>query len=119
MLLRGLGVISVLSALALAVVAAAGVGPRSSVLLTTGSFVLVYVLGMAAAVRLLPPRSWSRRAAAIALVAVLGLLVMTGVYLLWAAAVALAALAYERHRRRSRPPEPVAPVPAVAAVEAT
>ena len=69
------------------------------VLLTTGSFVLVYVLSTAAAVRLLPRESWSRRSAALALAAVVVLLVMTGVYLWWTAAVAVAALAYLRWRR--------------------
>ena len=77
----------------------AGSGPL--VLLTTGSFVLVYVLSTAAAVRLLPRGSWSRRSAALALAAVVLLLALTGVYLLWTAAVAVAALAYLRWRRRS------------------
>jgi amino acid efflux transporter len=72
------------------------------VLLTTGSFVLVYVLGTAAAVRLLPHRSWSRRSAGAALIVVLALLAMTGIYLLWSAAVAATALAYLSWRARRR-----------------
>jgi len=91
---RSLALISGLSAAALAGVAVAGVGPHPLVLLTTGSFDLVYVLGTAAAVRLLPRGSWSRRSAAVALAVVLVLLAMTGVYLLWSAAVAASALAY-------------------------
>ena len=98
---RSLALISGLSAAALASVAVAGVGPRPLVLLTTGSFVLVYVLGTAAAVRLLPRGSWSRRSAAVAIAAVLVLLAMTGVYLLWSAAVAASALAYLGWRTRS------------------
>jgi amino acid efflux transporter len=98
---RSLAVVSGLSGLALTVVAAAGVGARPLVLLTTGSFVLVYLLGAAAAVRLLPRGTWSHRASITALSAVLVLLVMTGVYVLWALAVAVAALAYERRRRGS------------------
>jgi amino acid efflux transporter len=109
---RSLAVISVLSFLALATVAVTGVGTRPSVLLTTGSFVLVYVLGTAAAVRLLPRRSWSRRSAIVALVAVLVLLVMTGVYVLWTAIVALAALAYAHRRARSLPTSLPSPLPA-------
>jgi amino acid efflux transporter len=96
---RSLALVSGLSALALAIVAAAGVGPRPLVLLTTGSFVLVYVLSTAAALRLLPRGSWSRRSAALAFAAVVVLLVMTGVYLAWTAAVAVAALAYLRWGR--------------------
>ncbi|HKU63112.1 MAG TPA: amino acid permease [Gemmatimonadales bacterium] len=96
---RSLAVVSGLSAISLAVVGAAGLGPRPLVLLTTGSFVLVYVLSTAAAVRLLPRGSWSRRSAALALVAVLVLLGMTGVYLLWTAAVAVAASVYLHWRR--------------------
>jgi amino acid efflux transporter len=95
---RSLLVICGLSGLALVVVAAAKVGPRPSVLLTTGSFVLVYVLGTAAAVRLLPRRSWSRRAAVVALASVSALLVMTGVYVLWTLVVAAAAVLYERRQ---------------------
>jgi amino acid efflux transporter len=100
---RSLAVTSALSVGALAVVAVSGVGPRLSVLLTTGSFVLVYVLGTAAAVRLLPRRSWPHRAAIVALASAVVLMLTTGVYLLWTMWVALAALAYERHRRRPQP----------------
>ncbi len=99
---RSLVVIFGLSGLALVVVAVARVGPRPSVLLTTGSFVLVYVLGTAAAVRLLPRRSWSRRAAVVALASVSALLVMTGVYVLWTLVVAAAAVLYEHRRRPAR-----------------
>lgn len=99
---RSLAVISGLSALALVIVAAARVDPRPSVLVTTGSFALVYVLGMAAAVRLLPRRTWSHRGAIVALAAVLVLLLMTGVYVLWTLAVAAAAVAYDHHRRHRR-----------------
>jgi amino acid efflux transporter len=101
--LRSLAVVSGLSAISLGIVAATGVGARPLVLLTTGSFVLVYVLSTAAAVRLLPRGSWARRSAGLAFVAVVVLLVMTGVYLVWTAAVALAALAYLRWGRRVRP----------------
>jgi len=99
---RSLALVSGLSAAALAGVAVAGVGPHPLVLLTTGSFVLVYVLGTAAAVRLLPHRSWSRRSAGAALIVVLALLAMTGIYLLWSAAVAATALAYLSWRTRRR-----------------
>jgi amino acid efflux transporter len=115
---RSLAVIGGLSALALLTVAVTGLGTRLSVLLTTGSFTLVYVLGTAAAVRLLPRRSWSRRAAVVALAAVVVLLVMTGVYLLWTAAVALAALAYVHWRTRSGATPPASAVAAASAAPA-
>ena len=96
---RSLFVISGLSSLALVLVAVSGVGVRPAVLLTTGSFVLVYVLGMAAAVRLLPRRTWAYRGALVALCSVVVLLVMTGVYVLWTLLIATAALGYDQRRR--------------------
>jgi amino acid efflux transporter len=95
---RSLAVLSGLSGLALVSVTVAGVGPKPLVLLTTGSFVMVYVLGTAAALRLLPRGSRSHRAALFAFVAVLGLLVMTGWYLLWPVIVTGSALLYLRLR---------------------
>jgi hypothetical protein len=65
------------------------------VLLTTGSFILVYVLSTAAAVRILPRGSRSRRGAVVAFVAVMLLLVTTGIYMLWTLVIAIAALLYE------------------------
>ncbi|HKE51016.1 MAG TPA: amino acid permease [Actinomycetes bacterium] len=96
---RSLFVVSGLSGLALVLVAVSGVGVRPAVLLTTGSFVLVYLLGMAAAVRLLPRRTWAHRGATVALASVVVLLVMTGLYVLWALVIALAALGYDHYRR--------------------
>lgn len=98
---RSLFVLAALSAAILAGVALTGAGTRAMVLLTTGSFILVYVVGTAAAIRLLPAGTWSRRAAVVALVSVSVLLVLTGVYLLWAVGVAVAALAYDWFHRRT------------------
>ncbi len=98
---RSLGVVCGLSFVALAAVAATG-GPHASVLLTTGSFVLVYLVGTAAAVRLLPRASWPRRAAVVALVAVELLVGVTGLYLAAALLVALAAVGYDRYRHGRR-----------------
>ncbi|GAB3433128.1 APC family permease [Flindersiella endophytica] len=66
------------------------------VLLTTGSFVLVYVLSTAAAIRLLPAGGWARRAAAVAFVSVLSLFATTGWYMLWALGISAGALLYAR-----------------------
>jgi amino acid efflux transporter len=95
---RSLAVVCVLSALALGIVAVTGAGPKQAALVTTGSFVLVYIAGTAAAVRLLPRRSWARRAAAVAFAAVVVLLVVTGFYALWAVGIAVAALVYQARR---------------------
>lgn len=101
---RSLAAVSAGGALSLVVVSATGLGVRPLVLLTTGCFVLVYALGTAAAIRLLPRGSTTRRMAFVALVAVAGLLAATGVYLLWPLLLAVVALGYQRYFSR-RPPE--------------
>jgi amino acid efflux transporter len=65
-------------------------------LLATGSFTLVYILGTAAAVHVLPPGGWARRGAAVAFAAVAVLLVLTGWYVLWT----LVVVAYHGWRQR-------------------
>jgi amino acid efflux transporter len=73
-------------------------------LLATGCFTLVYVLGTAAAVRLLERGSRAWWTAVVALASVLGLLVMNGWHVLWALGVAGAAVTYQSwagHRERS------------------
>ena len=62
-------------------------------LLATGCFTLVYVLGTAAAVRLLPRGSWAWRGAVVALASVVALLAVTGLQVLWALGIAAASLA--------------------------
>ncbi|SKC99250.1 amino acid exporter, AAE family [Burkholderia sp. CF099] len=91
---RSLAVVAGLAMLALGGATLADVGPRPLVLLTTGSFVTVYALGAAAALRLLPRGSWAHRSACIALVAVGGLFIATGWYLLWPLLMTACALAY-------------------------
>ncbi|MFL6136577.1 MAG: APC family permease [Frankiaceae bacterium] len=97
---RSLGFLGALALVALvaAILTDAGTGPL--VLLTTGLFVAVYAVGVAAAVRLLPRRSRARAAAWVALVAVLALLVMAGSYLIWPLVVTGGALLYRRLRPR-------------------
>jgi amino acid efflux transporter len=78
------------------------------VLVTSGAFVIVYVLGTAAAVRLLPRGSWARRGAVVALLASLALLAIIGAAVLPAVGVGIAAVAYDawssrRASRRDRP----------------
>ena len=99
---RSLALLSALSFLALFTVVLTGVGPRPMVLLTTGSFMAVYAMGVAAALRLLPRGGKAHAAALVALVAVALLLVMFGVYLLWPLFVTGAAMLYLRRRQRKQ-----------------
>ncbi|TDB76914.1 amino acid permease [Actinomadura sp. KC216] len=103
---RSLAVASAMSFLALAVVAAIGLGPEPLVLLTTGSFVTVYAIGVAAAIRLLPRHTRARASAFAALFAVAALLLMTGRYLIWPAAMTAAALTYLHLKPRTPTPTP-------------
>lgn len=73
---------------------------HTMMLLVTGCFTLVYVLGTAAALRLLPA-GWSRVLAGISFVAVLGLLVLIGLPALLSLVVAAGAVAYQAWRSRS------------------
>ena len=76
-------------------------------LLATGCFTLVYVLGTAAALRLLP--RWSRGwwTAGIAFVSVLTLLVINGRHAAWALGVVVASIAYRHASRRHHHPSRV------------
>lgn len=96
---RSLAVVAGLALSALAAVALAGMDTTQLVLLTTGSFVTVYAVGVAAALRLLPRRGASRAAALTAAAAVAAMLAMQGRYLLWPLAVTGAALLYLRTAR--------------------
>ena len=98
---RSLAVVSGLSCLSVVSVVLCKVGASPLVLLTTGCFVTVYVLGTASALRLLPKGSNARKLALVALLAVLGLLAMTGWYLLWPLILAMGALLYMRLQQRS------------------
>ncbi|SDS68086.1 APC family permease [Microlunatus soli] len=98
---RGVLLVGVLSLLAQAIAAIGGWQVDDVMLLTTGGFTLVYVAGTAAAVRLLPARSFDRRLALLALVSVVILAVMTGPHLVWAGFVAIAAYGYTRLTGRS------------------
>jgi amino acid efflux transporter len=115
---RSLAVVAGISSLAVVGAAVFGVTTREIVLLTIGAFVLVYVLGCAAAVKLLPRKTWAHRSAVLALASSVVLLVMAGPYLLWPLSVATMALAYHtmvlaydrvqrfRARRKATPPDP-------------
>jgi amino acid efflux transporter len=63
-------------------------------LAVTGAFTLVYVVGTAAALRLLPCGSAAWRCAAVSFVATLGLLALTGRHLLVSLGIAAGALVW-------------------------
>ena len=73
---------------------------HTSMLLVTGCFTLVYVLGTAAALKLLPA-GWSRRGAGVAFAAVLGLLLLNGRPALLSLGFAAGAIVYQAVRSRS------------------
>jgi amino acid efflux transporter len=75
------------------------VGLHTMMLLVTGCFTLVYVLGTAAALRLLPA-GWSRAGAGVAFVAVLGLLPLIGTPALLSLVLAAGAVSYQAWHNR-------------------
>ena len=100
---RSLGLGLGLGLTALAIVAITGVGTEPLVLATTGAFVAVYAVGVAAAIRLLPRRTKAWWTAVIAFATVVLLMVATGIYLAWPLLIGAAALGYVRHRNRHSP----------------
>jgi amino acid efflux transporter len=98
---RSLAVVATLALTSLGVATAIGLGTRQLVLMTVGVFVIVYVFGSAAALRLLPRGTWAYRSAIVALASSLALLATVGPSLLWPLAVAVAALIYQRWRSSS------------------
>jgi amino acid efflux transporter len=74
----------------------------ATLLATTGTFALVYVVGTAAAVRLLPG-GWPRVAAVASFLASVGLVVLTGLPVLIPIVTGLAGLAWTARRRPRQP----------------
>lgn len=108
---RSLAVVSALAFTAIGVASVVGLGTHDLVLMTVGVFVIVYVFGSAAALRLLSRGTWAHRSAIVALISSVALLATVGLSLLWPLAVACAALVYQQWRRRwaaRRSPAPVA-----------
>ena len=95
---RSVVVIAAASMLSLLATAVLGLGLRPLMLLATGCFTLVYVLGTASALRLLPRGSWAWWTAAVAFVSVIALLVANGLHALWALAIVSLSLVHHRWR---------------------
>ena len=106
---RSLAVVTLGSLASLAVITVGGLSLNAPLLMTTGTFTLVYAVGTAAALKLLPRGTWVRRGAAVGFVATLGLLALTGTHLLGPALIGAGALAWTALRPA---PRPVASAPA-------
>jgi amino acid efflux transporter len=91
---RSLAVIAGGSLATLLVVTITGVPVERTMLLVTGAFTLVYVVGTAAAIRLLPRGTWVWRGAIVAFASTLVLLGLTGRYLLPQLVLAIGAIAW-------------------------
>lgn len=109
---RSVVLIAGLGLLALAVTSALDLDLAPMMLLATGCFTLVYVIGTASAIRLLPRGTLSWYAACIAFACTLGLLVVAGAHTLWALGIAAASLLYQQLRRARRPVTSIDPDPA-------
>ena len=99
---RSVAVIAGASTLSLLVTTVFDLGLTPLMLLATGCFTLVYVLGTASALRLLPRWSKAWWTAAVAFVSVLALLVANGLHALWALGIVSLSLAYQRWRTSPR-----------------
>jgi amino acid efflux transporter len=98
---RSLAVVTVSSLATLGVVTVLDRPLESTLLLVTGAFTLVYVVGTAAAIRLLPRGTWVWRGAVVSFVATLALLAMTGRHLAASLVICVGALIWTwRHPDR-------------------
>ncbi|WP_205470912.1 APC family permease [Nocardioides sp. SYSU D00038] len=111
---RSLGVTVAGGAATLLAMAVTGADLTSTLLVVTGVFTLVYVVGTAAAVRLLPRGTAVHACAVVSLAATLGLLAVTGLPVLGSLAIGAAALVWcaVTDRRPARAAEPVVACPA-------
>ncbi|MDH2415856.1 amino acid permease [Nocardioides sp. CER19] len=110
---RALAVIAVTAFGTIATMAVFGLSTDAPLLLATGTFAFIYVVGSASALRLLPRRTPAWWCALVSLVAALALLAMTGTHVVGPLLFAAGGLVWTVVRRRSTPrPGPVAPVPA-------
>ncbi|HQE32720.1 MAG TPA: amino acid permease [Propionibacteriaceae bacterium] len=97
---RSLVVVATLATATLVVVGASGLPLESTLLLVTGAFTLVYVIGTAAATKLLPRWSLVWWCAVVSLVATAILAILTGAHMGGAIAIAIGALLYTVATRR-------------------
>jgi amino acid efflux transporter len=110
---RSLALITAVALGTTALLAALHQSTDAILLMATATFSLLYVVGTAAALRLLPRRGAAWWCAAVSLVAALGLLVMTGPHMTGPVLAALGGLAWTTWRRR-RASAAAAVIPAAA-----
>jgi len=91
---RSIALVTTGSMLSLVLAVVLDLGLTPLMLLATGCFTLVYVLGTAAALRLLPRGTVAWWTALVANASVAALLVVNGVHALWALGLALLSLGY-------------------------
>jgi amino acid efflux transporter len=101
---RSLAVVTLGGLASLAVITVGDLSLNAPLLMTTGAFTLVYAVGTAAALRLLPRGTWVRRGAGVGFLATLALLGLTGTHLLGPALIGTSALVWSALHR-------TAPVP--------
>jgi amino acid efflux transporter len=110
---RSLAVIAGLALATVAAMALLDLSTDATLLLATGTFAFVYVVGSAAALRLLPRRTPAWWCAVLSLVSALGLLALTGTHIVGPAVFAAGGLVWTTLRRRStRRSRRVEPAPA-------
>lgn len=97
---RSTVLITVASLLSLGLATVLDLGLTPLMLLATGCFTLVYVLGTGAALRLLPRGTLGWWTAVVAFGSVTALLVVNGAHALWAVGVAVLSLGYQSRPRR-------------------
>jgi amino acid efflux transporter len=100
---RSLAVITGGALATLLVVTLTGIPVERTMLLVTGAFTLVYVVGTAAAIRLLPRGTWVWRGAVVAFASTLVLLGLTGRYLIPQLVLAIGAIAWTMRPRAVAP----------------
>ena len=97
---RSIALVTTSSMLSLVVAVVLDLGLTPLMLLATGCFTLVYVLGTASALRLLPRGSRAWWTALVAHASVVALLVVNGLHALWALGLVLLSLAYRSRTHR-------------------
>jgi amino acid efflux transporter len=100
---RSIVLVMLLSMLSVGASVTLDLGLTPLMLLATGCFTLVYVLGTGAALRLLPRGTAGWWTALLAFVSVLALLVANGAHALWALGIVALSLAYQRFTRSGVP----------------
>lgn len=110
---RSLAVVTAGSLLTLLGVALTGVAIERTMLLVTGAFALVYLVGTAAALRLLPRGTWVRRGAVVAFASAVLLLGLVGRHLLPQLVIGVAAVLWTLRATKdvTTPAGPTAPDP--------